>query len=196
MQGLADGYFVLPYTIGDYLAGVIPSNGDTSAGEFSEAVVSARETTEKLLSINGKRTVDDFHKELGQVMWNNCGMARTEKGLNEALKRIPEIREEFWKNVTVTGSSGEFNQALERAGRVADFLEYGELMVCDALERKESCGGHFREESQTDEGEAKRDDKNFSHVAAWEFKGINKKPKLHKEKLIFENVKLIQRSYK
>lgn len=196
MQGLADGYFVIPYTIGNYLASAKLDKVDTQHSEFKKAEAEVKQRTEKLLSINGKRTVDDIHKELGKVLWNHCGMSRTEKGLTEALKKIPEIREEFWNNVKVPGSGASFNQSLERAGRVADFLEFGETMCLDALTRSESCGGHFREESQTDEGEAKRDDENFSHVAAWEFNGVDNKPTLHKEKLTFEECLPSQRSYK
>ncbi len=196
MQGLADGYFILPYTIGDYLAKVTPEQCDDSAEEFQDAKNAVQERIAKLLSIQGKRTVDDFHKELGHIMWDYCGMARNEDGLKLALERIPQIREEFWRNVNVSGSEGDFNQTLERAGRVADFLEYGELMVRDALSRKESCGGHFREESQTEEGEALRDDNDFCHVAVWEYKGENQQTVRHQEELSFENVKLTQRSYK
>ncbi len=196
MQGLADGYFVIPYTLGNYLATNKLEKVTTEHPEFVAAEAAQKEKIEKLLSIKGTRTVDSFHRELGMVMWDKCGMARTEEGLKEALVRIPQIRDEFWKNVTVTGSEGEFNQVLERAGRVADFLEFAETMVTDALNRKESCGGHFREESQTEEGEAKRDDENFCHVNAWEYQGVGMTPILHKEALSFENVPLTQRSYK
>ena len=197
MQGLADGYFVLPYTIGDYLARSAPvTKNITEHSQFQEAWRHADEKIKYLLSIKGKRTVDDFHRELGKLLWDKCGMARNESGLKEALKRIPAIRDEFWQNVTVRGSEGELNQALERAGRVADFLEFGELMVTDALQRRESCGGHFREEFQTPEGEALRDDENFAYVAAWEHTGVGKNPNLHKEILKFEEVHLAQRSYK
>ncbi len=196
MQGLADGYFIIPYTIGDYLAQAKLDKVGTDHPAFKEAEQSVRERTSKLLSINGKRTVDDFHKELGLLMWDKCGMSRSDAGLREALKKIPEIREEFWNNVTVTGSEGEFNQALEKAGRVADFLEFGELLVTDALHRTESCGGHFREESQTPEGEAQRKDDEFCYAAAWEYNGVGQAPTLHKENLVFENVSLSQRSYK
>lgn len=197
MQGLADGYFVLPYTIGNYLAQIKPS--DTSVlghAEFKKAEADVRSHIKELLSINGKRTVDDFHRELGHLIWNKCGMARNESGLKEALAKIPQIREEFWKNVTVLGSGEEFNQALERAGRVADFLEFGELLVADALNRAESCGGHFREEYQTPEGEALRRDEEFAYVAAWQFNGLGKPEILHKEELKYEEVHLAQRSYK
>ncbi|MEI6891747.1 MAG: fumarate reductase/succinate dehydrogenase flavoprotein subunit [Pontiella sp.] len=196
MQGLADGYFVLPNTINDYLASTeIPKVG-TDHEAFAEAEKEAKDKLDKLLAIKGTRTVDDFHKELGQVLWENCGMARNEKGLKEALEKIPKIREAFWKDLNVPGSADDLNQALEKANRVADFLEFAELMVKDALERAESCGGHFREESQTDEGEAQRNDEEFCYVGAWEFQGLDKEPILHKESLEFEVVKLTQRSYK
>ncbi len=196
MQGLADGYFVIPYTIGEYLANNTPDGLTTDHEEFKKADTEVRERISKLLSIKGERTVDDFHRELGLLMWDNCGMSRNEKGLKENLKRIPELREEFWKNVNVTGSEGDFNQTLERAGRVADFLEFAELMSKDALDRNESCGGHFREESQTPEGEALRNDQDYCYVSAWEHKGVGNESILHKESLEFENVKLAQRSYK
>ena len=196
MQGLADGYFVIPYTIGGYLAGhpLPPVASDHPA--FKDAEREAGERTKKLLAISGSRTVDEFHRELGLLLWDYCGMSRNTSGLQEVRQKIGEIREEFWQNVTVTGSPGELNQTLERAGRVADFMEFGETMVNDALARDESCGGHFREEHQTEEGEAVRDDENFAHVAAWEFNGVGVEPTLHKESLIFENVSLMQRSYK
>jgi succinate dehydrogenase / fumarate reductase flavoprotein subunit len=200
MQGLADGYFVLPYTIGNYLAKVAPVPTNTNDPAFEAAVNEVKDQTARLLknTKSGKsgQTVDYFHKELGKVMWDNCGMARNKAGLELALKRIPEIRAEFWANVTVPGSGQELNQSLERAGRVADFLEFGELLALDALKREESCGGHFREESQTEENEAKRDDANFSHAAVWEYKGQGTTPELHKEPLVFENVTPSQRSYK
>lgn len=196
MQGLADGYFVIPNTINDYLASAEISKVNTDHEAFAEAEKTAKEKLDRLLAVNGNRTVDDFHKELGHLMWNNCGMARNEKGLKEALEKIPQIREEFWKNVNVPGSADDLNQALEKANRVADFMEFAELMVKDALNRSESCGGHFREESQTDEGEAQRDDENFCYVAAWEFTGLDQEPVLHKEPLEFEEVHLTQRSYK
>ncbi len=196
MQGLADGYFVLPYTIGDYLArlGPIKVSSDTSA--FSAVVGEVQDRAKELLGINGKRTVDSFHRELGTVLWEKCGMGRNKAGLEEALETIPALREEFWRDVRVTGVNEELNQTLERAGRVADFLEFGELMCHDALYRAESCGGHFREEYQTEEGEAQRNDDEFAHVAAWEFTGVGSTPVLHKEPLTFENVPLSQRSYK
>lgn len=196
MQGLADGYFVIPYTIGGYLSGTALPEINTSHPAFSEATQAARAHIEKLLSINGKRTVDDFHRQLGLIMWDYCGMSRNDQGLMKAQTMIQELREEFWENVIVPGSNEEFNQSLERAGRIADFLEFGELMVIDALARKESCGGHFNEAYQTEENEAKRDDENFCHAAVWEFKGDDKEPALHKEQLTFENVELTQRSYK
>ena len=200
MQGLADGYFVIPYTIGNYLATVPPVPTNTNDPAFDVSVNEVKDQTAKLLkntkSGKGGQTVDHFHKELGKVMWDNCGMARNKEGLELALKRIPEIRAEFWENVIVPGSGQELNQSLERAGRVADFLEFGELLARDALNREESCGGHFREESQTEENEAKRDDVNFSYAAVWEYKGQGTTPALHKEPLIFENVTPSQRSYK
>jgi succinate dehydrogenase / fumarate reductase flavoprotein subunit len=196
MQGLADGYFVAPATMGNYLASTKLDDCDLDHPAFSEAEEGVNERIERLLSIKGKRTVDDLHRDLGLVLWDKCGMGRNEKGLKQALKEVRSIREEFWENVNVTGSEGSFNQVLERAGRVADFLEFAETMVEDAADRAESCGGHFREESQTPDGEAKRDDRNFSYVAAWEYAGVGKKPKLHKEALEFEEVKLTQRSYK
>lgn len=196
MQGLADGYFVLPSTINNYLADHKLDNLDESNQAFVSAEKEVFDKLEKLLSINGSRTVDDFHRELGKLMWNECGMERSEEGLKKALKELPKIREEFWTNVNIPGTSNDLNQALEKANRVADFLEFAEFMLIDALDREESCGGHFRIESQTEEGEALRNDEEFAYVAAWEFNGINKQPTLHKEQLIFEEVKLSQRSYK
>ena len=196
MQGLADGYFILPYTIGGYLASAALPTVNASQPEFREAEVEARQRIEKLLAVKGKLTVDHVHRELGLLLWNLCGMSRNEGGLTDARTRIPEIREEFWKNVTIPGSPGELNQVLEHAGRVADFLEFAELLVEDALVRKESCGGHFREEMQTPDGEARRDDEHFSHVAAWEYGGAGKPETLHKEPLAFEHAKPSQRSYK
>lgn len=193
MQGLADGYFVIPYTIGGYLAGTFLKDVTTYHPAFKEASQEVNVRVAKLLSINGSRTVDDFHRELGHILWEYCGMARNDEGLTKAKKLIQALREEFWENVIVPGSEKEFNQSLEKAGRVADFLEFGELMVIDALARKESCGGHFNEAYQTEENEAKRDDENFCHVSAWEYTGDE--PVLHKEPLTFENVKLTQRSY-
>jgi len=197
MQGLADGYYVLPYTVGNYLAGVKPSDRPTAdhpAVKEAEAAVKAR--MEKLLSIKGTKSPTHFHRELGKIMWEYCGMARNEAGLKKALELIPKLREEFWRDVKVLGEGQSLNQSLELAARVADFLELGELMCLDALERRESCGGHFREEFQTEEGEAMRDDANFCHVAAWEFKGEGQKPVRHIEPLTYENVHLAVRSYK
>jgi succinate dehydrogenase / fumarate reductase flavoprotein subunit len=196
MQGLADGYFVLPYTIGDYFASSKPAKVSTSHAEFRKAEDDVRAFTNKLLSIKGKRTPTSLHRELGKLLWEKCGMARNEAGLKEALKRIPQLREEFWKNLNVTGEAGELNQSLEYAGRVADFMDFAELLCLDALHRRESCGGHFREEFQTPEGEAKRDDENFSYVAAWEYQGLGKEPLLHKEPLVYEEVHMSTRSYK
>ncbi|MCR9142638.1 MAG: fumarate reductase/succinate dehydrogenase flavoprotein subunit [bacterium] len=197
MQGLADGYFVLPYTIGDYLAKLgWDDKISTDDASFKTAEGEVKERQNKFLTINGSRTADSFHKELGKIMWDKCGMARNKAGLEEAIQKIPELREEFWKNLKVPGSGQVTNQELEKAGRVADFLEFGELMCRDALHREESCGGHFREEHQTPEGEAKRDDEKFTYVGAWEYKGDNATPQLHKEELDYEEVKLTQRSYK
>lgn len=196
MQGLADGYFVLPYTIGDYLARLPYDKVPTDHPAFIEAEQAVVAKNNQLLSINGTRTVDDFHKALGQIMWDYCGMARNAEGLTFAKQEIRKLRDEFWRDVKVTGVNEELNQTLEKANRVADFLELGELMVDDALNRSESCGGHFREESQTPENEALRDDENYTYVAAWEFTGVGNEPVLHKEDLMFENVKLTQRSYK
>jgi len=196
MQGLADGYFIIPYTIGNYLARITPGKVNTEHPEFRKSTEDVQAGTKKLLSINGKRTVNDFHRSLGKIMWNNVGMARSEQSLKEALKEIPALREEFWQNVKVTGSGAELNQQLENAGRVADFLEFAELLARDALHRNESCGGHFRVEYQMPDGEAKRDDENFCYAAAWEFKGVDKEPELHKEPLVFENIHLAVRSYK
>ncbi len=195
MQGLADGYFVIPYTMGNYLASEKPAAVGTDHPQFDKVVNEVKEFTNKLLSVKGKRTVDDFHKVLGRIMWDKVGMARNEKGLKEAIKEIKELKEEFWKEVTIPGSGDDVNQTLERAGRVADYFELGELMAKDALDRNESCGGHFREEYQTEEGEAKRDDENYSYVAAWE-NNNNGDWTLHKEPLEFEYVKLATRSYK
>ncbi len=196
MQGLADGYFVIPYTIGNYLAQQSLKPIEVTNQAFMEAETRVSKMTEQLLNVRGQRTVDSFHKELGQIMWEHCGMARNEHGLKEAIQKIPKLREEFWQNVRVMGVNRELNQTLERAGRVADFLELAELMCRDALERNESCGGHFRKESQTNEGEALRNDEEYTHVSAWEFAGDNKPPTLHKEPLEFQYVALTQRSYK
>ncbi len=196
MQGLADGYFVIPYTIGDYLAAMPWEKIGTDRPEFKEAMDAVKGRVEKLLSINGKKTVDEFHRELGLTMWEYCGMSRNETGLKKAKAKIQAIKKEFWENVNVLGSGNELNAELEKAGRVADFIELGELMVDDALSRAESCGGHFREESATPDGEAMRKDDEYAHAAAWEFTGDGQQAQLHKEPLIFENVKLTQRSYK
>ena len=195
MQGLADGYFILPYTIGDYLATAKLEKIDATHAAFQEAENRAATQVRTLLSIGGKRSVGSFHKELGQVMWNECGMARNREGLQRALKRIPEIRAEFWENLNLLGSADTLNQSLEKAGRVADFLEFGELMCLDALRRDESCGGHFRTEYQTPDGEATRNDADFAHVAVWEYQG-GAAPIRHEEALDFEFVKLATRSYK
>jgi succinate dehydrogenase / fumarate reductase flavoprotein subunit len=198
MQGLADGYFVLPYTLPAYLAGQMGKRPSIDHAEFRKAESDVRARVQKILNVKGKRTVDSFHRELGLLLWDKCGMARNAAGLREALARIPELREEFWQNVTVPGDEQDLNQSLERAGRVADFLEFGELMCTDALARDESCGGHFREEHQTPDGEALRDDEHFASVFAWEYQGNRQMvaPKLHREPLEFETVELTQRSYK
>lgn len=196
MQGLADGYFVIPYTIGDYLATLPYEKVSTDRPEFKEAENGVKERIDKLLSIKGTKAVDEFHRELGHIMWEYCGMSRSEVGLKKAKTKIQELRAQFWKDVNVLGSGNELNMELEKAGRVADFLELGELMVDDALNRAESCGGHFREESATADGEAQRKDDEFAYAAAWEYKGDNQPEQLHKEELKFENVKLTQRSYK
>lgn len=196
MQGLADGYFILPYTIGNYLAEVKPGQVAPNHAACVAVEQEVKTRTQRLLNIRGKRSVDSFHRELGQIMWNECGMARNAEGLQRALRKIPELRAEFWENVRVLGANEELNQSLEKAARVADFLELGELMCIDALHRSESCGGHFREESQTPEGEALRDDEHFTYVAAWQFNGLDTPPVLHREPLEFEYVHLTQRSYK
>ena len=196
MQGLADGYFILPYTIADYIARVRPDKVDTSHPAFRAVEEEVLGSITRLLDVKGKRTVDSFHRELGRIMWDDCGMARNDAGLRRTLEKIPELRAEFWKNVRVLEGNEEVNQSLEKAGRVADFLELGELICIDALHRRESCGGHFREESQTQDGEALRDDEQFAYVAAWEYTGTLARPNLHKEPLHFEYVHLTQRSYK
>jgi succinate dehydrogenase / fumarate reductase flavoprotein subunit len=196
MQGLADGYFVIPYTIGDYLAGGGFAPVDTSHPAFAAATSACRDRLQRLLSINGSRSVDSFHRELGALMWDKCGMARDRAGLEEALRRIPEIRAEFWRDVRVLGSGDSLNQSLEKAGRVADFLEFAELMCRDALLREESCGGHLRTEYQTPDGEAQRDDERFAHVAVWEYAGEGRDPVRHQEPLEYEYVRLATRSYK
>jgi succinate dehydrogenase / fumarate reductase flavoprotein subunit len=197
MQGLADGYFVIPITLGNYLAGVqAASLVPTTHSAFTSAEAAAKAQLDRFVNIKGKRSVDSFHRELGHIMWEYCGMARDKAGLTKALGLIPALREEFWKNVTVLGERDSFNQSLEKAGRLADFLDFGELLCRDALEREESCGGHFRSEHQTPDGEAQRDDERFCHVAAWEYKGEGQTPVRHVEPLVFENVKLATRSYK
>lgn len=196
MQGLADGYFIIPNTIGHYLDSITHNQFATSHEAFEDASYQVKQRIDTLLSINGKRTVNDFHKELGHVMWEKCGMARHETGLKEALSHISKIRDEFWQNVAVVGEGNTLNQTLERAWRVADFIDFSALLVEDALHRKESCGGHFRIESQTPEGEAKRNDAQFSHVAAWEYTGEQNTPNLHKEELTFSDVTLSERIYK
>jgi succinate dehydrogenase / fumarate reductase, flavoprotein subunit len=196
MQGLSDGYFVIPYTVGNYLASNKFDKVDAANSEVKSAVASVNETTQKLLSIKGKRTVDSFHRELGKIMWDECGMSRTAAGLAKAVEQIRALREEYWQNVNVPGSGDDLNQSLEKAGRVADFFELGELMCIDAYERNESCGGHFREEYQTPDGEAQRDDEHYSYVAAWGYGGPDGAPELHKEPLEFNYVHPSQRSYK
>jgi succinate dehydrogenase / fumarate reductase flavoprotein subunit len=196
MQGLADGYFILPYTIGNYFATAKQPKPATSHASFKQAEENIRAFTNRLLAVKGKRTVTSLHRELGKLLWEKCGMARNEAGLKEALKRIPALREEFWKNVNVTGENGELNQNLEYAGRVADFMEFAELLCLDALHRNESCGGHFRTEHQMPDGEAKRDDEHFAYVAAWEYQGPDKLPALNKESLVYEEVHMSTRSYK
>ncbi|MDO5285691.1 MAG: fumarate reductase/succinate dehydrogenase flavoprotein subunit, partial [Actinomycetia bacterium] len=194
--GLADGYFVLPNTINDYLAAGPFPKVEVSDPAVVEAVSTSKERIAKLLAVQGTRSVDSFHKELGQIMWEYCGMERNAAGLKIAIDRIRKLREDYWSNVRVTGTSESFNQALERAGRVADFLEMGELMCIDALHRRESCGGHFRSESQTEDGEALRHDDEFLYVAAWEYGGEGQQPTLHKEPLEYKFIELKQRSYK
>jgi succinate dehydrogenase / fumarate reductase, flavoprotein subunit len=196
MQGLADGYYVIPYTIANYLAKTKPGAVKADHPECKKSIEDVNGATKKILGVNGKKTVSEFHRELGKIMWENVGMARSEQSLKEAIKKIPALREEFWKNVKVTGTGAELNQQLENAGRVADFLEFGELLAKDALHRNESCGGHFRTEYQMPDGEAMRNDEDYCYVGAWEFKGDNKEPELHKEPLTFENVHLAVRSYK
>ena len=201
MQGLADGYFVLPYTIGDYLSDEIRTGEiSTDSPEFDEAEKSVCNQIDRLMSVNGTKSVDYFHKQLGKIMWEYVGMSRNEEGLKKAMTDIKKVREEFWKDVRILGDKNEMNKELEKAGRVADFLELGELFAKDALQRNESCGGHFREESVEQDGlqkgEAKRDDENFTYVSAWEYKGDPSDAALHKEKLEFNDIELKQRSYK
>ena len=196
MQGLADGYFIIPYTLGNYLASRKPGEVSADHPAFKEAEARLNARLKTLLGIKGRRTVETFHRALGKIMWNDCGMARSEQSLKAALEKIPALREEFWQDVCVLGDGGEVNQSLEKAGRVADFLELGELLCLDALERRESCGAHFREEFQTEDGEAARDDEHFCHVAAWEYAGEGNRPVRHVEPLAFENLPLQTRSYK
>ena len=196
MQGLADGYFIIPYTIGGYFAGTSLESITTDHAAFKDATQTASNDIHKLMSIKGKRTVDSFARKLGQIMVDYCGMSRNEEGLKKASKLIQDLRAEFWENLLVPGTDKDYNKSLEKAGRQADSLKFAELMIQDALDRTESCGGHFREESQTDEGEAQRDDESFEHVSVWEYDGYENMPKLHKEPLVFENVELSQRSYK
>ena len=196
MQGLADGYFVIPYTIANYLVQTKPGKVTAEHAECRKSIDEVKGTTKKLLSIQGTRTVTEFMRELGTLMWNNCGMARSKESLTEAIAKIPAIREEFWRNVKVSGTGDEFNQQVENAGRTADFMEFAELLCRDALHRNESCGGHFRVEYQYEDGEAKRNDADFAYSAGWEFKGVDKEPELHKEPLTFENIHLAVRSYK
>ncbi|TAE36267.1 MAG: succinate dehydrogenase (quinone) flavoprotein subunit, partial [Sphingobacteriales bacterium] len=196
MQGLADGYFVIPYTVGDYLATIGPAPVDANHPAFAETKKDVQNQINKFLSLKGTKTVDEYHRDLGKLIWEYCGMSRNAVDLVKAKKLVQELKADFWKNAIVVGANEEVNQCLEKAGRVADFIELGELMIDDALDRNESCGGHFREEYQTPEGEALRNDDDFAYVAAWEFKGENTAEELHKEQLIFENVKLSQRSYK
>jgi succinate dehydrogenase / fumarate reductase flavoprotein subunit len=196
MQGLADGYFVIPNTLSTYMASQFGKKVDAKAPAFQEAVDSVKERVQKLMSINGTRSVDSFHRELGKLLWDKCGMARNKEGLEEALRKIPKLRAEFWSNLKILGSKDGINMELERAGRVADFLEFGELLCLDALNRNESCGGHFRTEFQTPEGEALRDDEHYDYVAAWKYEGEGQPPTLIKEPLVYEEVKLATRSYK
>jgi len=197
MQGLCDGYFVLPYTLQNYLADqILVPRIPTDHPDFEKAEKEVRERQEKLMAIKGTKTVDSFHKRLGHIMWDYVGMARNREGLEKAIGLIRELRNEFWKDVRIPGMIEELNTELDKALRMADYLELGELMALDALERNESCGGHFREEYQTEEGEALRDDMKYNYVAAWEFKGVGQKPELHKEPLVFENIEVKQRNYK
>jgi succinate dehydrogenase / fumarate reductase flavoprotein subunit len=196
MQGLADGYFIAPYTISNYLASTKPGEYSADSQEAKKTLADVQDRINKILNIHGKRSPMSFHRELGKVVWDYCGMARSKQSLETALKRIPEIREEFWRNVSVPGSGESFNQGLEYALRVSDFLEFAELLAEDAMAREESCGAHFREEYQTEDGEAKRNDADYAYVSAWEYKGPGNKPQLHKENLSFENVHLAVRSYK
>jgi succinate dehydrogenase / fumarate reductase flavoprotein subunit len=196
MQGLADGYFVIPYTIGGYFAGTNLQPVTTGHAAFNDSVQQEQEKLQKLMAIQGKRTVDNIFRELGKIMWEYCGMSRTAEGLEKALQLIQNLRSEFWENVLVPGNEKDFNKSLEKAGRLADSLDFAEIMINDALTRDESCGSHFRLEFQTEDGEAKRDDDNFCHVSIWQYQGEGERPAFHKEPLAFENVELSQRSYK
>jgi succinate dehydrogenase / fumarate reductase flavoprotein subunit len=196
MQGLADGYFIIPYTLANYLANASLPAVSVETDPFNEAAAAAQERIDRLLAIRGRKTVTEFHRELGKVMWDHVGMSRNDAGLRQALERVRALREEFWQNVTVPGRQDNLNKQLELTLRTADWMEFAELLTTDALHRTESCGGHFREESQTPDGEAQRDDEHFAYVAAWEFQGVGKEPLLHKEPLSFEHVHLAQRSYK
>jgi succinate dehydrogenase / fumarate reductase flavoprotein subunit len=196
MQGLADGYFVAPYTVPNYLASTKLSPVNVADTSFQQTSAEAKARIDRILAVRGNRTVNDLHRALGHIMWDYCGMARNAAGLEKAIGQIRDLRAEFWKTVSVPGSGEAFNQNLEYAGRLADFLEFGELLARDALHRNESCGGHFREEYQTSEGETKRDDDQYAYIAAWEFKGDGAEPELHKEPLKFEHAHLVQRSYK
>ena len=196
MQGLADGYFIIPNTINGYLVGARFAEVTEKHDAFKEAAAEVDARVNRFLSIKGNRTVQSFHRDLGHILWEYCGMSRTDAGLTQARKLVADLRGEFWENVTVPGSEADFNQSLENAGRVADFLEFADLMILDALARRESCGCHFNEAFQTEDHEALRDDVNMSHVAVWEYAGEDKEPIFHKEPLVFENVKLVARSYK
>jgi succinate dehydrogenase / fumarate reductase flavoprotein subunit len=196
MQGLGDGYFVLPFTISDYLAGVKAGQGDVTAAAFVDAERDVKGRIEKLLGAKGDRSPDSFHRELGKILWEDCGMARSRESLTRALQKIPVLRDEYWNRVKVVGVGDDLNQQLELAGRVGDFLEFAELLCTDALHREESCGGHFRVEYQTPDGEAQRNDAEYAYAAAWQWKGTGEKPELHKEPLVYENIKLATRSYK
>jgi succinate dehydrogenase / fumarate reductase, flavoprotein subunit len=196
MQGLADGYFIIPYTIGDYLAGTSLPKVTSDHDAFIESASSVQQRIDRLLAVKGHRGIREFHRELGRILWDDVGMSRSDESLKRALAAIPSLRDEFWRSVSVPGTPDNMNQSVEYAGRVADYLEFAELLALDALHRHESCGGHFREESQTPDGEALRDDAHYSYVAAWEFKGVGRAPDLHKEPLVFEEVHPMQRSYK
>jgi succinate dehydrogenase / fumarate reductase flavoprotein subunit len=196
MQGLADGYFIAPYTVANYLAGATLPKVSTDHAAFTEASANAQARIDRVLAVKGKRTMREFHRSLGHIMWDHVGMARTEAGLRTAIEKIRTLRDEFWTDVAVPGEKNNLNPSLDYAGRVADYMEFAELLTLDALHRNESCGGHFREEYQTPDGEARRDDEHFSYVAAWEFKGVGAQPALHKEPLVFDEVHPSQRSYK